>query len=95
MGVLVRNRVGDLASNVRTTTADMKDLGLLARERILARTALGKDFKGNAFQPLSQSYLQQRSKQGLRRARTSLELSGEMLRGIQVIAEGRTVRLTF
>ena len=37
MGVLVRNRVGNLRGVVQTTTADMKDLGLLARERILLR----------------------------------------------------------
>ena len=95
MGVLVRNRVGNLRGVVQTTTADMKDLGLLARERILLRTRQGKDADGAKFAPYSPAYAEQRSKEGLSRANVTLELSGQMLNSIQVIAGPNKVRLTF
>jgi hypothetical protein len=95
MGVLVRNRVGNLRGVVETTTADMEDLGDLALERILLRTRQGKDGNGAKFAPYSRAYAEQRSKEGLSRANVTLELSGQMLRGIKIIAGPKKVRLTF
>jgi hypothetical protein len=95
MGVLVRNRVGDLANVARTTREDMQDLGLLARERIILRTRQGRDGNNVPFQPYTQAYADQRAKEGLSRSNVTLELSGGMLNGIKIIAGTSKVRLTF
>lgn len=95
MGVLVRNRVGDLRAGVRVTTADMQALGNLARERIIRRTRQGRDADNQAFAPYSRSYAAARLQEGIARANVTLELSGQMLNSIKVIAGPKEVRLTF
>lgn len=95
MGVLVRNRVGDLRAGVRVTTADMQALGNLARTRIIRRTLQGRDGDNKAFAPYSRGYTQARLKEGVAVPNVTLELSGQMLDSIKVIAGPKEVRLTF
>lgn len=101
MGVTVRRNFAPLTEAVRWTQEDWAAVGRLARERILARTLQGRDVDGQPFAPYSPGYLLQKDRAtggGFDvggSARVNLTLSGEMLRGIQIVAHADRVELTF
>ena len=95
MSVTVRRNFGSLRNLTLLVRDDWEAIGRLARERILMRTAQGRDVNEQAFAPFSDSYAKQREREGLSVAQPTLELSGEMLRSIQVEAFGDRVELHF
>ena len=66
-----------------TTKALMRDVGLLARERVLRRTRQGQDTHGRSFRPYSARYASQKAGLG-GSGRVNLTLSGDMLNAITI-----------
>lgn len=66
-----------------TDRALMREVGLLARERIVRRTRQGIGTEGKPFQPYSQSYARQKGKE-LGTNKPNLTVSGSMLNDIQI-----------
>lgn len=63
---------------------DMREIGLLVRERIYARTVSGVDADGQAFQPYSPEYAKRKG--GLLGAGVvNLQVSGNMLNHMQIV----------
>lgn len=83
MGVTVRVNFKPLADFPLSTTELMKEIGLLARERILRRTASGRDEHDAAFKPYSAAYALQKAKE-LGPGGVNLQVSGAMLNAIVV-----------
>ena len=94
MGVTVKKNFS-LKSIALTTKADMEAIGRLARERIIRRTVMGQLPGGEAMPPYSDGYRKQKAKELGSASPVNLQVSGEMLRSIQVIAEEKKVTLTF
>lgn len=69
---------------VLTTAAEMREIGLLARERIVARTLAGIDADQNAFEPYSPGYAAQK-RQALGTDNVNLQVSGNMLNHLQIV----------
>jgi len=95
MGVYVIRNFGPLTGVLKTTREDWQKIGELAVDRIIQRTRSGQDQYNKAFTPYSQGYIDARAKEGIARNTVKLELSGEMLRSIQIIATDTQVTLTF
>lgn len=73
-----------LADLVLVTKADMREIGLLARERIVRRTRQGLAADGAPFEPYSPDYaLQKAAALGI--ARVNLEVSGNMLNHLTIV----------
>lgn len=83
MGVTVRVNFKPLADFPLSTKELMKEIGLLARERILRRTAAGRDERDQAFRPYSAAYALQKAKE-LGPGGVNLQVSGAMLNAIVV-----------
>lgn len=83
MGVTVRVNFKPLADFPLSTTELMREIGLLARERILRRTAAGMDQNDAAFAPYSPGYALTKAKE-LGSAGVNLQVSGAMLNAIVV-----------
>jgi hypothetical protein len=83
VGVTVRANFAPLADFPLSTKDLMREIGLLARERILRRTAAGLDQHDAAFAPYSPGYALQKAKE-LGSARVNLQVSGAMLNAIVV-----------
>lgn len=66
-----------------TTAAEMREIGLLMRERIIRRTRQGLDAQNQPFTPYSAGYAVQKRRQ-LGAARVDLTVSGNMLNQIQI-----------
>jgi len=62
----------------------MREVGLLARDRIRRRTQAGISVSGAPFTPLSAGYAQQKQKH-LGTSRADLTVSGRMLNDMQVV----------
>jgi len=73
-----------LADLKLVTREDMRELGLLARERIVRRTRQGIAADGSAFQPYSAAYAAQKSA-ALGTSRVNLEVSGNMLNHLGIV----------
>lgn len=84
MGVQVRSTMPNLANIKLTDRQIMREVGLLAREKIIRRTISGRDAKGGSFQPYSPSYAAQKSKEGLGGGTVNLQVSGAMLNDLQI-----------
>lgn len=95
MAVTVRRNFAPLTQTVLITREDWQAIGVLARERIVRRTASGLDAAGQAFTPYSEGYAEARVNAGLDASTVRLQASGEMLRGIQVIPHDTKVEVTF
>ena len=67
-----------------TTPEDMREIGLLVRERIYNRTISGVDVNGQAFAPYSEAYAE-RKQAALGTSRVDLQVSGNMLNHMQVV----------
>lgn len=94
MGVTVRKNFS-LKAMALTTVADMEAIGRLARERIIRRTVMGQLSGGEAMPPYSQRYYDQKKSALGSADPVNLQVSGEMLRNIQIVAEEKKVTLTF
>lgn len=80
---VTKNTVGKLADIPLSDEALMTEVGQLAIRRIHSRTSAGQDVNGAAFQPLSEGYAKQRTKQGLGTT-SNLTLSGAMLNAMTI-----------
>ena len=61
----------------------MREVGLLARERIVRRTRQGLDAEGQPFAPYSDGYKDRKAKE-LGASAVNLTVSGEMLNAITI-----------
>jgi hypothetical protein len=59
---------------------DMRELGLLARERIIRRTIRGESASGGAFHPYSPAYAKAKGS-----SRVDLQVSGNMLNQMGIV----------
>jgi hypothetical protein len=66
------------------TAADLREIGLLLRERIVSRTRSGVDAHGSAFRSYSESY-GERKRAELGGGPVNLTVSGNMLNEIQIL----------
>jgi hypothetical protein len=66
-----------------SSTELMREIGLLARERIVRRTIAGLDQDETAFAPYSPGYAMQKAKE-LGGFGVNLQVSGAMLNAIQI-----------
>lgn len=64
-----------------TSVEDMREIGLLVRERIYRRTVSGTDVDGQAFAPYSAEYAKAKGS-----SRVDLQVSGNMLNHMQIVA---------
>ncbi|MEO8520049.1 MAG: hypothetical protein ABI603_01725 [Acidobacteriota bacterium] len=62
-----------------TTKADMREIGLLARERIVTRTLAGQGVDG-PFRPYSSAYAKRKGSSAV-----NLQVSGNMLNQLQIV----------
>jgi hypothetical protein len=77
------------------TRETMREIGLMARERILRRTISGKDAQGQPFQAYSAGY-RLRKAQELGGGTVNLQVSGAMLNGLTIVdVTDRSVTLGF
>lgn len=83
MAVSVRKNFKPLAQIKPTTKAVMKEVGLLARERIVRRTLAGNDALGGAFQSYSPGYAKRKARE-LGAGSVNLQVSGSMLNAIVI-----------
>lgn len=95
MGVKVTRNFALLTKTDLVTKDDMEALGRLARERIIRRTLMGVGPDGAPFAPYSAGYLKVKQQALGAASPVNLQVSGEMLRSIQVIATDKRVELTF
>ncbi len=66
------------------TKADMRELGLLARERIIRRTLRGESASGGAFAPYSEGYAEVK-RAALGTSTVNLQVSGDMLNQMGIV----------
>jgi hypothetical protein len=71
-----------LADTAITNAKLMREVGLLARERILKRTQAGRDEDGAPFKAYSKAYAEQKTKGLGSAAPVNLQVSGRMLQGL-------------
>lgn len=83
MAVAVRKNFKPFAQLKLTTKAVMKDVGLLARERIVRRTLAGTDAAGAAFRRYSPGYARRKARE-LGPGGVNLQVSGDMLNAITI-----------
>lgn len=97
MGVVIRRQFADLSKLADTlvTRETMREIGLLARERIIRRTAAGKDEDGQPFRPYSAQYRERKAKE-LGGGTVNLQVSGAMLNALTIVdVTDRSVTLGF
>jgi hypothetical protein len=82
--VTVSRNFESLADLDLTTAEDMREIGLLMRERIVRRTQEGQGPEG-PFAPLSDGYAK-RKQAALGTSRPDLTVSGNMLNDITIVA---------
>lgn len=84
MSVTVRRNFKSLADLSLVTVQDMRELGLLARERIIRRTLAGIDADNAAFAPYSKQYAELKQRV-LGTSKVNLQVSGNMLNHMQIV----------
>jgi hypothetical protein len=77
----VTRNFGPLDQIPLTTKAIMREVGLLARERVVRRTRQGQTTEGGRMQPYSPSYAKRKGKE-LGTTQPNLTVSGAMLNDI-------------
>ena len=96
MSVTISKNFGELAHLPLTDRALMREVGLLARERIIRRTLSGQDEDEASFAPYSAGYANQKARALGGTATVTLQVSGRMLQGIVLDPiEDDAVTLTF
>lgn len=66
------------------TKSDMRDVGLLARERIIRRTLRGESVSGAAFAPYSKGYAETK-RAAMGTSQVNLQVSGNMLNQMGIV----------
>lgn len=97
MAVTIRRTIPDLSREMdRLVDRNlMREIGLLARERIIRRTISGKDRQGQPFQDYSPAY-RARKAQELGASTVNLQVSGAMLNALTIVeVTDRSVTLGF
>lgn len=84
MSVKVERNFPALDQLALTTADDMREIGLLARERIYRRTVSGVDANGEPFEPYSPAYAKQKSA-ALGTTGVDLQVSGNMLNHMTIV----------
>ena len=84
MSVTVTRNFKSLVDLELVTKEDMRELGLLARERILERTQRGIDADGQPFAPYSEQYARDKAA-ALGATGVNLQVSGNMLNQLQIV----------
>lgn len=85
MGIRVTRTFGPLDHLELVTAEDMREIGLLVRERIIRRTISGVDANGVPFEPYSPAYAKAK-RQALGTTTVNLQVSGAMLNAITITA---------
>jgi hypothetical protein len=67
------------------TAADMREIGLLAREQIVRRTMAGRDAEDAPFTPYSPAYAKAKAKALGGSGTVNLQVSGAMLNDLGVV----------
>ena len=80
---LTRN-FGPLTDLELVSAEDMRELGLLARERIVRRTLSGIDAEGAPFAPYTPGYAKAKA-EALGAGPVNLQVSGNMLNDVQIV----------
>lgn len=84
MPVIFAKNWGRLADEVQFSTVElMQEVGKLARERILRRTAEAVGVDGTPFQPYSAAYAVRKAKE-VGAGPVNLQLSGSMLQALVI-----------
>jgi len=81
------DKLRDFIEDVKKNLVNRKVLESMAadaKERVLERTAAGKDVHGAPFKPYSKPYRKAREKRGLSGKRVDLKSTGEMLGDISI-----------
>lgn len=89
MGITTRQNFGAFPKQLLTRDT-MREMGLLARETILRRTASGKDKDGRPFAPYSASYSKQKAEALGTGGTPDLTVSGRMLGDFAILDYGVT-----
>lgn len=84
MSVTITRTIPDLTRLSLLTRADMREIGNLARERVIRRTASGLDSSGRNFQAYSPGYAERKGKE-LGVTEPNLQVSGAMLNALQIV----------
>jgi hypothetical protein len=84
MDITITRNFPNLEDLELVTADDMRQLGLIVRENIIARTVQGQDADGNPFAPYSPEYAK-RKRAALGTSAVNLQASGNMLNHIQII----------
>lgn len=87
MGITTRQNFGAFPKQLLTRDT-MRELGLLAREAILRRTASGRDKDGRPFAPYSASYSKQKAEALGTGGTPDLTVSGKMLGDLAIVDYG-------
>lgn len=82
MAVTITRNFGPLANIPLTSKALMREVGLLARERIIRRTLSGRDQNDAPFHPYSPEYRATKAKELGGGGTVNLQVSGRMLQGL-------------
>lgn len=84
MAVTLSRNFGPLADLELSNSALMREVGLLARERIYQRTVAGRDQDDNAFKPYTPSYAALKGRE-LGTTGVNLQVSGAMLNAMVIL----------
>lgn len=95
MGVAVTANFPPLAGMKLTSRTLMRDVGLLARERIIRRTIAGTDEDEGTFAPYSPGYAARKAQAVGGSGVVNLQLSGAMLNAIVLTVSDTWVLLSF
>lgn len=92
--VHIQRNFGNLEDLPIVTVDEMRELGLLMRERIVLRTISGIDANNAPFAPYSPEYFALKSKELGIAVPVNLQVSGNMLNHLQIVAlDDHTVTL--
>lgn len=95
MPVVIKRTIPDLSREPLVTRETMREIGLLARERIIRRTIAGKDENGASFRAYSPEYAERKAKE-LGGGGVNLQVSGAMLNALTIVdVTDRSVTLGF
>lgn len=84
MGVRITRSFKPLRDMKLSTKDLMREVGLLARERVIRRTIAGQDQNGAPFQPYSAAYAIRKASE-VGGGGVNLQLSGAMLNALTII----------
>jgi len=85
MGITVKSTGQRLEAQALSNKGIMREIGLLARERIIRRTLSGKDQKDAAFASYSEGYRKQKQAALGGSGGVNLQASGQMLNAIEIV----------